>query len=253
MRKGLWSEGRFTGPNIALSNQYSSKVLGFRIGDRSIWNLDPVERYIAPETLYEQLVESVGRRITWDSAVHLGELAEEGPVISTIPLPNALQATCIAAPFTFLRSAIKVQRFRLPRTDVYQTVYFPDPSTSLYRASITGDMLIMEFAEEHGSDKAVLIGEEDRIAAALVSKAFGIEMDEAEALGAVEQKYGKIAPIPDSDRKQLLFKLTHDHDIYSLGRFATWRNILLDDVVDDIAIIRRLMKSSPYDVRREIA
>jgi hypothetical protein len=36
-----------------------------------------------------------------------------------------------------------------------------------------------------------------------------------------------------------------------IGRFATWRNILLDDVVDDIAVIKRLMRhGGAYDHAR---
>jgi hypothetical protein len=51
-----------------------------------------------------------------------------------------------------------------------------------------------------------------------------------------------------------LFRLTHERNIYSLGRFATWRNILLDDVVDDIAAIKKLLKAnSAYDIRRAAA
>jgi hypothetical protein len=70
-------------------------------------------------------------------------------------------------------------------------------------------------------------------------------------LESIDQKYGKIASIDDAVRKQLLFALTHNHTIYSLGRFATWRNILLDDVVNDIAAIKRLLKTnSAYDARK---
>jgi hypothetical protein len=51
-----------------------------------------------------------------------------------------------------------------------------------------------------------------------------------------------------------LFRLTHEHNVFSLGRFATWRNILLDDVVDDIVQVKRLLKSSSaYDLRRAAA
>jgi hypothetical protein len=87
-----------------------------------------------------------------------------------------------------------------------------------------------------------------------ISAAFGIQLASCESLGSVDQKYGKIAPIDDNLRKQLLFRLTHERNIYSLGRFATWRNILLDDVVDDIAAIKKLLKAnSAYDIRRAAA
>ena len=87
-----------------------------------------------------------------------------------------------------------------------------------------------------------------------IERAFGIALGNCEKLESVEQKYGKIAPIDDAVRKQLLFRLTHEHNIYSLGRFATWRNILLDDVVDDITMIKKLLKANnAYDVRRAAA
>jgi hypothetical protein len=35
--------------------------------------------------------------------------------------------------------------------------------------------------------------------------------------------------------------LTEEHNIYSLGRFATWRQLLLDDLVKDIGVIEKLI------------
>jgi hypothetical protein len=48
------------------------------------------------------------------------------------------------------------------------------------------------------------------------------------------QRFGKIAPIPERDRRQFILAMSDRNDIYSLGRYATWRNILLDDVVQDV-------------------
>jgi len=36
------------------------------------------------------------------------------------------------------------------------------------------------------------------------------------------------------------------YNVYSLGRYATWRNILLDDVYHDINVIKQLMDSDGY-------
>src|SRR5579862_9801404 len=41
---------------IGFANMYARKVSG-AIRGRSIWNLDTVKRYIAPENLYDQLVD----------------------------------------------------------------------------------------------------------------------------------------------------------------------------------------------------
>ncbi len=246
VHKGIWSGGEFQAPSIRHANHYAQKVLGFeRIsGDRSIWNLDPVDRWIAPESLYEQLLAAARPRISWGEA---GGFSVPGAKVSTAPLPVALGAFNITDHGqSFNRAGIRVRRWRIPHADVFQTVYFPDQWTPLYRASITKDLLIAEFADD-GSEE-----DQSETLDALCS-AFGVRFDEcAEPLGDTSQKYGKIEPIPDAARKALLFKLTHEQGLYSLGRFATWRNILLDDVVDDIAAIKRLLVSggAAYDLHK---
>jgi hypothetical protein len=235
VRKGIYFDGEFRSPSIALANFYSLKCLDALVGERSIWNLDAAKRYIAPETLYEQLVESVGSRLHWSSPFDF-----DRPAVSTAPL----DATCSALNVNtngvqFKRAPILVQRFRVPHADVFQTVYFPTLDHSMYRASITGSLLIVEhaYAEPHGE------WEED------LRQAFGIF--NTVPVGSIKQTFGKIAPVDDVVRKRLLFDLTHKHGVFSLGRFATWRNILLDDVVDDIAVIKRLMRTAhDYDVRK---
>ena len=56
-------------------------------------------------------------------------------------------------------------------------------------------------------------------------------------------------PIDNELRKEFMHYATANFNIYSLGRFATWRPILLDDVVDDLAVIERMM-SSKYETLR---
>jgi hypothetical protein len=250
VHKGIWSvrSESFVPPDIRLANLYAQKVLGYDHikGDRSIWNIEPVDRFIAPEDFYEQLLNNVGRRIQWGASG--GFSNRLGTIISTAPMPVALQAAKITTDQSFRKSGITVRRWRLRNTDLFQTIYFPDSWTALYRASITKDMLIAEFADGHEDDEE---GEWVHD----MSEAFGIRFDEvAEPMGKVEQKYGKIEPIDDAARKQLLFQLTHDHGIFSLGRFATWRNILLDDIVDDIAVIKRLLRAgaSSYDLKMAV-
>lgn len=240
VRKGLWANGAFRDPAIRWANAYSQKVLGALVGERSIWSLDPVDRFIAPDDFYERLIESVGARVSWGTSA---SFAQAGTVVSTAPLPLVLKELALDASAKFRRAPIHVTRWRVPGSDVFQTVYFPERDLNVYRASITGDTLIAE------SMSALDGADEEEIECA-----FGIELDCCERLESVEQKFGKIAPIDDAVRKQLLFRLTHEHGIYSLGRFATWRNILLDDVVDDITHIKKLMRSGgAYDLRRAAA
>lgn len=240
VHKGIWSSGEFIQPNIRAANGYAQKVLGFdRIsGDRSVWNIETVDRFIAPENFYEQLLDGVGMRVEWGVT---GGFSRAAPIVNTAPLPVALQAAKIVTDQSFVRAGIKVRRWRIPNADVFQTIYFPDLWHGLYRASITKDLLIAEFAENTEDD--------DRWMQELCA-AFNVRFDEvAEPLETSEQRYGKIEPISDRERKKLLFELTQTHGIFSLGRFATWRNILLDDIVDDIAVIKRLLHANAYDLK----
>ena len=242
VRKGLWARGTFVAPSIVLANQYSLKVLG-AIEPRSIWNLDPVQRWVAPETLYEQLVEAVGARITWGTAFDFrAPLAR--PVVNTAPLPAVLEALDIAPALRpqLHRAPIYVARFRVSSCAVNQTVYFPDVGMHVYRASLTGDLLIVE-----------AMGPEFEAELPQVLAAFGLLGHygiNVERIDTVDQRYGKILELPTAARRALLHQLTREHGIYSLGRFATWRNVLLDDVVQDIDVLRRLMKASAYDRTR---
>lgn len=239
VNKAIFMDGAYTSPSIRAANLYSRKVLGEDrlVGDRSIWDISPAERFIAPDTLYEQLLDSVGRRVEWGVSSDFARI--ESPTVNTAPLPVVLKSLGIAAP-EFHRSEIKVKRWRIPKCDLFQTIYFPELETSVYRASVTRDMLIVELIDSNFSEYDY----------DMIEEAFGVSLTYAEELPEVSQKYGKILPIDDGERKALLFRLTHDHSIYSLGRFATWRNILLDDVVDDIAAIKRLSRiGAAYDLR----
>ena len=238
VHKGIWynPKGGWVAPSIETANLYSNKVLG-KLLPRSIWNLEPVTRYIAPDDFYDQLVDKAGARLHWDFRVDFNKCANmNAPTISTTPLNVTTKELGIDHGIDFRRSGITVQRFRIPDCDVYQTVYFPTPNHSLYRASITGDILILEFVTSPQGTFMMDVIE------AFALKG-GLPMEE---LGEVQQRYGKIAPINEDKRKALVGHLSTDHNIYSLGRFATWRNLLLDDVVQDIAVIKRLMNGDGY-------
>lgn len=242
VHKAIWSEGRYTPTTIRAANMYSAKVLGRLAGERSIWNLDPSDRYIAPDNFYDQLLAAVGDRIEWGAEADFRPIG--APYISTAPLPTVLASVGHEAQETFRRAPISVIKFDIAGADVFQTVYFPDTETPMYRASITGSTLIVE-----GMNTPVALHDWLPRAKVLLQRAFGIRVEDMRYLSAVEQRYGKIVPLEDAARKRLLFALTQQHDIYSLGRFATWRNILLDDVVDDIAVIKRLLRSDAYAAR----
>lgn len=239
VHKSVWHAGAHRPIDIQLANMYARKVMGALVGDRSIWQLDPVDRFIAPESLYDQLVETIGPRIHWGTPADFVGMRASA-CISTAPMPVVLDALSIPK-VEFRRAPITVYRYRVPGADVFQTIYFPGARHSVYRASITGNLLIVEHAaqaHEHGEWL------ED------VLEAFGI--DAADPIDQATQRYGKIAPINEAWRKNALLTLTARHGVYSLGRFATWRNILLDDVVHDISVIKALIanKHPAYDLHR---
>ena len=243
VHKGIW-DGRFIEPNIMVANQYSQKVIG-RLADRSIWNIDPVDRYIAPPDFIEQLEHRCADRIEWGRTITQADIhGEKDQVISTMPMNLMAQLRGLIHPLDviFTYAPITVRRWTIPGANVYQTVYFPEPSVSLYRASITGDLLIAEYITPM-LDQEYKRGYLDYP----FWHAFGLNSEDIQPLEIVNQRYGKIAPIDDAWRKQFIFQLSAKFNIFSLGRFATWRNLLLDDVIKDIAVLKRLMNSGIYE------
>jgi hypothetical protein len=232
VRKAIFDGQREIPPSIRAANAYALKCLN-KVSDRSIWDLEPVTRYIAPEDFYDQLIEATENRILWGKAA---TFTGDEPKISTAPLPVVCEALGIDLGVQFDRAPITVARFRIPRCDVYQTIYFPFMETSMYRASITGDILIVEF-----------IGHQRGLWMQMLEKAF--QLPDAIPLETVAQRYGKIAPIDEDVRRAAIPVLTQKHNIYSIGRFATWRNILLDDVVRDAAVIKKLLASDEHSRR----
>lgn len=238
VNKGIWDIGKhdFVNPNILLANHYSLKVSG-TISDRSIWNLEQSERYVAPDDLYEQLIEKNKNRIIWK--YELKNIENKGCLISTIPMSAMAKITGTENSPEFKFKEVTVLRCKIKNCNVFQTVYIPSPNTNCYRISITGDLLIAEFV---GPNIDNMID---------VFEPFGIDPLHAELFESKhKQKYGKISPIDDQWRRAFLHMLTVNHGIYSIGRFATWRNILLDDVVKDAFIIKKMIEQDSYGLFR---
>lgn len=244
VHKGLWHEGRFTAPTIQLANLYSKKVIG-RLADRSVWNLDPVERFIAPEDFIHQLADRCRDRIDWNHPVNNFE--RKDAIITTIPMNVAKNLLPDAAPIDrvppeFNYAPISVRRWHVPKADVFQTVYFSEPGTRLYRASITGDLLIAEFIGDNSKQHGV----EDTLDDYDFFPAFGLNKTDCRPHDTTKQRYGKIAPIDEAWRRAFILNASMKHKVYSLGRFATWRNVLADAVLHDIYVIKRLMQGDDY-------
>ena len=235
VHKAIWSEGKFIQPNPKVCNQYSLKVAG-TIEDRSIWNIDTCKRWIAPENLHELLLERFKDRIEW--GVEDPILLKGTKVISTIPLDHTLnicEKRSVEADYNFSKQTITVRRYRVSESSVYQTIYFPDEEIGAYRASLSGNMFVVEWSK---NDYDEVIEE--------IANCFGIK--DATDIDSTTQTLGKITHFNDTERKHLIYKLSRDYGIYSLGRFAIWKNILLDDVWQDIEVIKKLINKDSYEL-----
>lgn len=258
VHKGVYHDGNFVRPDIRLANWYSKKVIG-GYADRSVWKVEPSQRFIAPENLYERLVARCKGRIEWSCSFNdmweqrdTGYMSKRLPVISTAPMHVIARAVGMTPPETceFRHAPVRVKRWRIDNAKVYQTIYFPSLDVNLYRASITGDLLIAEYVENpFNGDGDELLLEAFGLSIINIVRADGARGDAAFIpLDETKQKYGKIAPITEAWRRECILQLTLQHRIYSLGRFAVWKNILLDDCLQDIYVIKRLIESgSAYD------
>lgn len=253
VRKGLWKQGCVINePTIWDLNRYSLLVTGGHLADRSILNLDPAERWCAPIDFVEQMARNI--EIKFNFSWEPSSIAQHGtdhPVISTVPMPFMMDMFSWRdkPKFTYLPVWTIRTTFEKPRSTVCQTLYRTDDD-SWYRATIHGQQLTLEFMNDPHNMKNF----SDTEWCMEAMRAFG----SSGAWFFDKPKYnklniGKILPIEDKLRKRFLLWLTEKLGVYSLGRFATWRNILLDDIVKDVKIIESMIeRQSTYDLRKNV-
>jgi len=212
------------------ANRYSYKVTG-RVSSRSIINLAPCVRYIAPPDFLKTLARDVS---IWTSEEltleRLIEHKENGDhVISTIPMPDLMRIVGWDVQIHYAWRPIWSTTILLDSAvDIHQTIYYPG-SESYYRVSVTGQQMIVE-----SMTGPITNQEFDNIL-----YDFGLEYIEWVGGGTKRQEYGKLIPIDEDVRQQFLLHMTDEYRVYSIGRFGTWRQILLDDVVQDIKKVSR--------------
>lgn len=242
--KGIWHDDKQVPLSPNVISLYSRKVSD-RLSYRSITNLDTVDRWIAPANFLDQLKEQCYGRIIYNCDINKKFILDcqktNEIVISTIPLGVISKYMDMEISTSHNSSSIYVNRYFISDCDVYMTQYYTGLSTRCYRASINKNILIIEsVAETTHSDFD------------MVCTSFGITGMLIEPI--IEnhiQKNGKMIPIDEAERRAAILKLTIDYGIYSLGRFATWRNILMDDVYKDILVIKRLMNKDKYEHYKE--
>ena len=261
VRKSIWYEGQeFRLPDIRLTNMYSRKVTD-TYHDRSIVNLETVTRWLAPGDFHAQLLDSLRGRIRFEHLVRsitstsmnavVGSGYEtlydrsEVPIISTAPLPVLAKIVGLPSPVSPQSGKrIVVHRFRLPGADVNLSMYYPSPRLPVYRASIMKDLLTVECIAAHDSYKYWVADDWMNE----VYHSLGITPGDAVPVDTGEQ-LGKISyDLNETVRKNWILDLTVRFNIYSLGRFAVWKNVLQDDVYQDALRIKGFIHSgSHYD------
>lgn len=223
---------------VADALAYSFKNTGVRRSDRSITSgLVVDERFIAPPDFILQL--AARQDIKFGSPLSFTTDAGNRaiPIVSTMPMPALMELLDYP-----LRDAIKFEsvpginiKARLGATDAYVSLLTPDPTLPFSRLSITGDELVIECLNVT-PDK---ISSGSVFAQACALLGIGVIWREGD-LDVRAARYSKILPIEEGKRRAFLHWATDHHNVFSLGRFATWRpNLLLDDLVKDVRLIER--------------
>lgn len=224
-------------------NSYSQKVTG-KILSRSIKSLEPVQRFIAPANFIPAMAEKIDLYtedpLNIEAIYHCADKGE--PIISTIPMPALMKIVGWDDVPEFHHKEIwsVVGEIEEPFCDVYQTIYDSSPQTSSYRFSITGNKFIAEFID---NPEKILKGDMHTMCQAILSEFFGINEDNLKitTVEVKHQYYGKLMPIDEQKRRAFILAMSNEYGIYSVGRFATWRQLLLDDIIQDVRVVEQFI------------
>ena len=261
VHKGIYSCGKFVNPNIMVANLYSQKVVG-RIEPRSILNVDCCKRFVAPDDMYSELEHKLSSRISYGYTISSDDLMDNYVkinddrvrYISTMPMKLIFDLVIGTIPDRLYSNApkfeyngIRTVRWTIVGANAHQTIYYPDHSTPLYRASLVGDILTAECVA-HAGELPYTQDATPPGVIEIISESFGISKNDLASEHVSMQKYGKISDISDEWRTEFIRFLTEKYGVYSLGRFATWKPKLLDDVIKDAREVASLIRSQRFTV-----
>jgi hypothetical protein len=211
---------------VSDSLAYSYKCTGQYLSNRSITSgLIVEERYIAPPDLIATMAEgaTIEYNRDWET------IDDFAPVISTLPMPVLMRILKYPdMPKFYYVSGINIKA-TIADCDAFASLLIPDPDMPMSRISLTGNELIIELPRLN-----VVQFDLDNVVAYSASL-LGLALDKVTDIDLHRQQYSKIIAIPDDERKRFIAWATDENNIYSLGRYATWRpSLLLDDLVKDI-------------------
>jgi hypothetical protein len=192
-----------------------------------------------------------GVNFSFDSIAKGSGKSGEVKIISTVPMPFLMgefgwkdwPEFKFKPVWTIKATLVK------PVSSICQTIYNTEP-LEWYRATIHGQQLTIEYMFDPETICDNLLHE--------ASETFDRFFNDNQHCDSIIQDaqvnkigIGKIRPIDEAVRKRFMLWLTEKFSVYSLGRFATWRNILLDDVVQDVKKIEAMIESgSTYEMRK---
>lgn len=190
------------------------------------------QRFIAPPDFIARLEDLQVNEILFNKQCGRNELLSligHGPIISTIPMGRLMKILEYPdqAEFEYRHGWVCKAEISLP-SDLCATIYYPDPSVPIIRATLTGDLMQIEMVQQFDTGEWAV----DRIMEVVLAD-FGLD-EVCYSAELVRQQYAKIVPIPDRERRKFIMWATDEYGIYSLGRFAVWKpGLLLDDAFDD--------------------
>jgi len=206
-------------------------------------------RYISPPDLIQRMAKNVMADIDLGAKVQGKDLTKwKDPIISTLPMPILMRMLDWETDQQFHSVDGINFKARVLGMDAYFSLYVPDPDFPASRISMAGDELTVECPMPF--DQGMPVAPELLMAGA--AQLIGVEGFRIKDVVRHDQKYAKILPIDGDHRKRFMLWATEHHNIYSLGRFATWRpGLLLDDVVNDVRVIHAMINGkTAYDAKK---
>ena len=250
---------------VAEAMAYSVKCNG-HASMRSISSgMGKVDRYIAPQNLVQQMANMCSPQSAGVGAIDFGLCLDIGliqgngePIISTLPMPMLMKMLEWETKSQFRSVSGFNLTCTLQEVEAYCSVYVPEPTHPYSRVSITDNRLIVEIPDPHSQFAEDEFSTRRELHRRIIQDArmhlgvLGVEClhDDIECR---RQKYAKILPIDENERQRFILWATEKHNVYSLGRFATWRpGLLLDDVVNDVRVIHRLANgATQYEAKKK--
>ena len=240
---------------------YSYATTGAHRTDRSITRLldgpKVVDRWVAPLDFREILLERIRQNVRFEcywkpTAISHEERPSYRPVISTIPMSaifkmvknNTTSSMPLIDRSEFQANPYMVITADVIETDAYGSMYNGRPSEfdPWTRVSITGSRVSMELSLAWSNNR--MVKNPELILGNVLGKLLGLTIDTNKSYPKIyHSKADRILPIPDRFRKAFIMYLTDKCNIYSLGRFATWRpGMLLDEIIQDTGIIASMIE-----------